>query len=264
MMKIYIDLVLIVNFILDLILLMSVNFILRRNVSMKRLVLGSFIGNITLILLFIKMSNLLFIIFKLVTSILINVCAFGYKDFRYTTKNITYFYLVSVLLGGGIYFLKNQFAYSNKGLIFMEQDIGWCYGIVFSLGIFMFFKYVKSFKELDSHYSNYYNCKIYFDEENILEVNAFLDTGNKLKDPYSNKSIILVQEEMIDKSKDYTMLYVPYHSLNSRGLLMCYKAWKIEIGGKYCDKFLVGLSKDNFFIDGINCIINNKIMEGLK
>ena len=28
--------------------------------------------------------------------------------------------------------------------------------------------------------------------------------------------------------------------------------------------FLVGISDNDFFIDGINCIINNNVMEGLK
>ena len=59
-------------------------------------------------------------------------------------------------------------------------------------------------------------------------------------------------------------MYVPYHSLNNQGLLKCYKARRIEIDGKSYDKFLVGISDENFFIDGINCIINNKIMEGLR
>ena len=36
------------------------------------------------------------------------------------------------------------------------------------------------------------------------------------------------------------------------------------IDGKECDDFLVGVSEENFFMDGIECIINSKIMEGLK
>lgn len=264
MMKIYIDLVIILNFVLDLILLMSVNFILRRNSKLWRLILGSFIGNITIILLFIRINNIVFVLSKLVCSLVIILVAFGYKDIKYVIKNITYFYIVSMLLGGGIYFLENQFAYSNKGLVFTEQDIGYYYGIIFILGIFIFIKYLKSIREMGYHYSNYYNCKIYFEDDNVLVVNAFLDTGNKLKDPYSNKSIILVDDKLIDKSRNYVTLYVPYHSLNNQGLLKCYKARRIEIDGKSYDKFLVGISDENFFIDGINCIINNKIMEGLR
>ena len=97
-----------------------------------------------------------------------------------------------------------------------------------------------------------------------MEVNAFLDTGNKLIDPYSNKSIVLLQDEFFKEIDDLKPLYVPYSSLNNHGLLTCYKALKIEIDGKCYDKFLVGVSNENFFIDGINCIINSQIMEGLR
>ena len=88
MMKIYIDLVIILNFVLDLILLMSVNFILRRNSKLWRLILGSFMGNITIILLFIRINNIVFVLSKLVCSLVIILVAFGYKDIKYVIKNI--------------------------------------------------------------------------------------------------------------------------------------------------------------------------------
>lgn len=254
-MTIYIDVLFFLNFVFDFVLLCSINYILCRNVSIIRLIFGSFIGELSILFLFIENIKLLLVL-KFVLSVLMIILCFGYKDFKYLLKNIFYFYLVSMLLGGGIYFLREQFSYSF--------DNGYIYILLILIGLVIYYKYVISFKEISSHYSNYYNCRIFFDETNFLDVNAFLDTGNKLKDPYSNKSIILIQEDLIDKSKDYVTLYVPYNSLNNHGLLTCYKALKIEINGKYCDKFLVGLSNENFYIDGIDCIINNKIMEGLK
>ncbi len=263
-MKVYIDLVMIVNFIFDFILLCSVNYILRRNVKFIRLILGSFIGSITLLILFIKMNNFILFIFKFITSIIMIIVSFGFKDIKYCGKNILYFYLVSMLMGGGIEFLNNQFSYSNEGLVFTNKGLGISYGIVLIIGFFMYLKYVKSFKDLKNHYSNYYKCKIYFNDRDLVEVNAFLDTGNKLIDPYSNKSIVLLQDEFFKEIDDLKPLYVPYSSLNNHGLLTCYKALKIEIDGKCYDKFLVGVSNENFFIDGINCIINSQIMEGLR
>ena len=59
-------------------------------------------------------------------------------------------------------------------------------------------------------------------------------------------------------------LFVPYNSLNNHGLLTCYKGFKIEIDGKSYDRFLIGISDEHFYMDGIDCIINNLIMEGLK
>ena len=193
-MKIYVDVVLIVNFIFDLILLMSINYILRRNVKMYRLILGSLFGTITMLILFIKMTNIIMLIFKFLTSIIMLIISFGYQDFKYFKKNLIYFYLVSMLLGGGIYFLKNQFTYSNHGLIFVDKGLEISYLIIIIISLIIYFKYMLSFKDLKNNYSNYYKCTIYFDNNITINVNAFLDTGNKLNDPYSHKSIILINE----------------------------------------------------------------------
>lgn len=263
-MTIYIDLVIILNFIFDLILLVSVNYILRRNVRIERLLLGSFFGSVTLLVMFIKISNILFILFKFMVSIFIIIVTFGYRDIKYTMKNITYFYLVSMLMGGGIEFLNNQFKYTNNGLVFVDKGLEISYAIVLLVALIIYFVYIRNFKELKNNYSNYYLCKIFFDKRQSIEVNAFLDTGNKLKDPYTDRSIILVDKDKVKEIKVGKPLYVPYNSLNNHGLLTCYKGFKIEIEGKVFDRFLIGISDEHFYMDGIDCIINDWIMEGLR
>ena len=155
-MTVYVDFVFLINFIFDLILLMSVNYILRRNVSMKRMIIGSLVGEITLVLMFIKICNILFLLIKLLMSFIIVIVTFGYKDIKYTSKNITYFYLVSILLGGGIEFLDNQFSYTNEGLVFVDNGLSIIgYGIILLVSLIIYYFYLRSFKELKNNYSNY-------------------------------------------------------------------------------------------------------------
>ncbi len=228
------------------------------------MILGSLFGSVTLIIMFIKMDNLVLLLFKFIVSVLIIMISFGYRDIKYTSKNILYFYLVSMLLGGGVEFLSNQFKYSNNGLVFKDNGLGSSYLVIFVLGLFLFFKYIKSFKDMKNNYSNYFKCKVYFDNEQFVSLNAFLDTGNKLKDPYTNKSIILVDKEKIKEVRVRSPVYVPYNSLNNHGLLTCYKGYKLEIDGMSFDKFLIGVSDEHFYMDGIDCILNNIVMEGLR
>ena len=263
MMKIYIDLVILINFIFDLILLSSVNYILRRNSSILRLVLGSFVGGFTLLLLFIRMNKYYSFTFKIIISFIMVVISFGYKDLKYMVKNITYFYLVSIILGGGLQFLDNQFNYTNDGLV-SSNGISNSYFLMIIIGVIVFKFFISLFKDLKNNYSNYYVCKIFFDEFKSIVVNAFLDTGNKLKEPYSNKSIILLDKEKVGDIYLNNPIYVPYNSLNNHGLLECYRGIKIEIDGKSNNNFLIGISNEHFFMDGIDCIINCTIMEGLK
>lgn len=263
-MSVYIDLVFVLNFFIDFLLLTSVNYILRRNKKWIRFIIGALFGSVTMVILFIPINNIFLLLLKILISIIMIIISFGYNDLKYTFKNILYFYLVSMLLGGGIEFLRNQFMYSNNGLVFIDNGLGFSYVIVFILGIFIFIKYMKSFVELKINYSNYYRCKIYSDSNSFIFVNAFLDTGNKLKDPYTNKSIILVDKSKIVDLNVRSPVYIPYNSLNSHGLLTCYKGFKLEIDGLYFDKFLIGVSDEYFYMDGIDCILNSSILEGLK
>ena len=56
-MKVYIDIVLIINYIFDFILLLSTSVILKRNISIKRIILGSLFGSLTILFLFIEISS---------------------------------------------------------------------------------------------------------------------------------------------------------------------------------------------------------------
>lgn len=260
-MEIYLDLLIIFNSLFDYVLLSSVNYILRRNVSFKRILLSSLLGNISLLLLEVN-NGILFFLLKILGAVVINIVCFGYRDFKNLVKNVAYFYLVSMLMGGVVYFFKSQFIFSDGGLI-LNSDL-FKYLVVIFVSLLVIYLYLFKFKELRNQYSSYYNCLIYLDDNNSVRVSGFLDTGNKLKDPYSNKNIILVNKSILGDLKLINPLYVPYNSLNNHGLLECFKVKKIVIDGKENSDFLLGISEENMFIDGIDCILNVSIMEGLR
>ena len=90
-----------------------------------------------------------------------------------------------------------------------------------------------------------------------------MDTGNNLVDPYKKRPIILVNYEKIKKYiTNKKELLVPYNSINNNGLLRCIKVLKIEIDNKEYKNVLVGLSMNNISIDGIDCILSQKVLEG--
>lgn len=263
LLSIYIDLVFVTNFVFDLILLYSVNFILRRNAKDIRIILGSLFGSVTLLLLFFEMNYFVLFIFKLVVALIMLLISFGYRDFVYFKKNIIYFYLVSMVMGGCVYFLDSQFSYTNRGLVFEDNGLIISYFIILVISFVMYFRYMKNIKDIGNHYSSYYNCDIYFDIDNFVSISGFLDTGNKLSDPYSNKGIILVNKLIINYEVN-NVVYVPYNSLNNHGLLKCFSPYKVVIDGKENSNLLIGISDNKFFIDGIDCILSTKVMEGFK
>ena len=116
-MKIYIDLILLLNFGFDFLLLLSVSTILRRNTEIYKLLLGAFIGSISVLTLFIKITSLELFMLKIIISILMCLISFKYKNIKYTLKNILYLYISSIVLGGALYLLNIEFTYKNQGII---------------------------------------------------------------------------------------------------------------------------------------------------
>ena len=255
-MKVYLDLVMILNFFFDFILLLSVSILLRRNASIYKLLGGAFIGGISILLLFFKMNSLILFLFKILISIIMILVSFGYRDSRYTFKNFLYLYSAGIILGGFLYFLNVEFSYRQEGLIFIHKGLS--INVVFLI-IFcpiIIYIYVKQGIWLKNNYSNYYKVQIYFQNEKF-QFNAFLDTGNNLTVPIINKPVILIDKIIHSE----TFFYIPYKGVNNTGLIKCIKADKVEINGLTKNKVIVGMLEEKIKIDGIDCLLNKRLLE---
>lgn len=248
-MKVYLDIIFLINFIYDFIILLSSSIILKRNTKIIRIITGSLFGSLTMFIYFIRMNNIEIIIYKLVVSFIMLVITFNYKNIKYFLKNLYYFYMIGIILGGLLYFVNNNASFLKNNLLI---------GII--LSVLSVFVYIKNIRDLKTNYNKYIKVKLYFKNYKI-NLNAFLDTGNKLKDPYTFKPIIIVNKNYI-KEKDKVIL-VPYKTCNYEGLLECIKPNKIYIEKVgYKKNFLVGLT-DSIKIDGVDCILNELLMEGI-
>ncbi len=262
-MKIYVDLVLLLNFGFDLLLLFATGIILRRQTDLKRLLLGALLGSITILSMFIEVSSFTLFLIKILISIGMVLITFGYIDLKYTMKNLFYLYTSSILLGGFLYFLNLEFSYKHDGLLFYFNGLSINVIILIILSPIIIYAYVKQGLLLKNQYSNYYNIDIYLKNGSIIPLTAFLDTGNHLEDPYKKRPILLLNKDIItiDYNKD-SILLVPYDALNHHGLLKCIIPEKIFIQGiGFRNNFLIGLSNEKIKMEGIDCIIGSKLLE---
>lgn len=259
-MKVYIDLILITNFLFDFILLLAVSIILKRNAKIIRIILGALFGSLTILSLFIRFNTIELFFFKIIVSIGMILLSFGFKNYRYFFKNMYYLYMTSIVLGGIVYFINIQFSYKNEGLLFITNGVGINVIVGFILSIIILHQYIKQIKLLKINHNKYYKINIYLKNGRIFKLNAFLDTGNKLIDPYKKWPIILVSEKEMG-TLEKTIL-VPYHTVNGEGLLKCIKPNKVYIEGVgFKNKLFIGLSP-SINIDGVDCILNEKLLEG--
>ena len=91
-MTVYIDLVCIINFIYDFLILLTVSFTLKRNRKIYYYILSSLIGVLSIFLLFLKINNIVLFLLKILISVVMVIVAFGYKSIKYTISNIIYFF----------------------------------------------------------------------------------------------------------------------------------------------------------------------------
>lgn len=265
-MTIYLDLIFFINFAFDFLLLLVVNIILKRNVKLYRIIIASFVGAFSIIFLFIKMSNLTLFLAKFLISIIMILISFKYINLKTFLNNIICLYLCSIVLGGFLYYLSLEFSYKNEGLIFYYDGMSINFIILLIISPIVLYIYIRQAHKFKNTFSKIHNLEIIFDNGRRLKLSAFLDTGNQLYDPYFNKPIILVEKDMLkNKVKLANVMYVPYNSLNNRQILKCIKANKAFINGRESKvNFLVGISENKFNLEGINCILHEKLMEGIK
>ena len=241
-MRVYLDIVLILNFLFDFVSILGTSIILKRNTKIIKIIIGSILGELSCLSLFIRFNSIELILFKIVISILINLIVFGFNDIRYFSTNIYYFYLLELLLGGFLYMVKSK-------NIFIEILIG----------IIFIYYFIKNIKKLKNNYNKYISIKLDINN-NTYKLNAFLDTGNRLKDPYLNSPIIILNNNKYNFNGN---ILVPFNTCNNEGILRCIKGSNLYVNNKRINKrFLIGLS-NNINLDGIDCIFNEDLMEGI-
>lgn len=262
-MVIYVDLVFLINFILDFLLLLTVNIALKRYSHIYKLFLAALFGSLSLLSLFIPLNSITLSFLKLVMGLIMCLIAFGYKNIKYTFYNVLYLYMTSIILGGFLYYLKNRFSYKNNGLVFIYEGLSINYVVLLFMAPFILYIFIKSIKILKEIKNYYYKVNIILGDYN-LTLTGFLDTGNKLKDPTTKKAIILINRKVLKGDfKIRSPMYVPYNSLNNHGLLEVIKPTKIIINNTTLNNYLIGLSDTNFKLNGIDCLLNYQILEDI-
>ena len=258
-MTIYLDLVMILNFAIDFILLLTVSIILKRNVKLTRIMLGAFIGGLSILFLFFNINSFLLFIFKILISILMILTTFGYKTIKYTLVNILYLYMSSIILGGFLYLLNLEFSYKHIGMIFFNNglSINFIFLIIFSPVIL--YIYIKQTKNLRYNYSNYYNIEI-INKNKRYKYIGYMDSGNVLVDTLTKKIVILIDKrKLLFNIKEFRL--IPYMGVNGSNMIKVVKIDKLIFNDKEYSNILLGIM-DKISLEGVDVILNRKLLEG--
>lgn len=242
-MKIYIEFIILLNFIYDFLILTSVSILLKRNANLKSLIFGALYGISTVITLFVELDKYVLLSLKLITSVSMSIIAFGPKRIL---ENVFYFYIITIIIGGSEYLMK--------GDDYTINIIG-----MFILSIVVLIFYIKSMGHFKLEITKNHNV-IIIDKRIAYSKIGYMDTGNTLRDPITKLPVILVSNTLIFNSD--RVFYVPYKVLNNNSILKCIKVDKVLIDNKEV-KCLLGLASPEIFKDGIEVILNECMRENI-
>lgn len=249
-MLIYLDLLFILNYWIDFLLLLITNMILKYKVNYKNTFISSFIGALSTFLFLID-NDLILLLFKILICFVMQLIMNGYKGFKTLVENVFYFYLTSIILAGTFYLFNiDKLRIRDKYILLL----------IFTPIILFLSK--KTINKLNNYYNDVYQVLIIIKGKKY-SFNAFIDTGNKLYDQYKKRPISLIYSKKIKFDYD-TGILVPIETANKKSLLKCIKVDKLIVGNKEIKGAIVGLSDNRFKIQDINMILHKDIIGGIK
>lgn len=230
---------------------------------MYKLLIGAFIGSLSIFFLFLKINSFQLFILKIIVSIIMTITSFKYRNIKYTLRNLIFLYLTSIILGGFLYFLNLEFSYKQVGLVFYFKGLSINVIFLILFSPIIIYIYIRQGMRLKNSYSQYYQVDIYY-KDKIIKCNGYLDTGNTLYDPYFKKPVILIDKrKVLFELSDEEIIFVPYYTIENKGIIKCFKVNKINIKGVGTkDNLLVGIINSDIKIDGIDLILHYKLLEG--
>ena len=205
-MTIYLDAVWMLNFLLDMMLLFLTQALARENIRKKRIIFGAMVASLIVPLSFyFPESFLTSTAGKLMYSILIIYCSFGYKSFHRMVKLLFLFYFISFSIGGGliaIHFLFQQpVSITANGILTVNHGYGdpisWLFVMI---GFPLVWGFTK--RRMDRHVVE----KIRYDQlcpvtlkikQQSYSTSAYIDSGNQLLDPITKKPVIICDEPFL-------------------------------------------------------------------
>lgn len=199
-MSVYIDIIFIENLLMNYIILFITGTVLKYKIDNKRIILSSILGSIYASVMYINIVRIVNnVIPKFILSVIMVQIAYKCKGIKNLIKDLIVFYLISFSFGGAAFFLL-YYIKPEKIKIVNGNYIGLyplkiliLSGIIASIIIIISLTIIKKVKMKKELY-----CKLAMKKDKEY-IEAFIDSGNMLKDPITNNPVIVVEEEIIKR-----------------------------------------------------------------
>lgn len=268
-MIVYADIVFIENLIINYVILYVTTLLKKIKVSYFRILLSAICGSVYAIVSIIVSDN---IISKIILSIVMILIIYPTKDIRKFLETLAIFYLVSITTGGAsiaISYLVNGYKINTvNGATIVDFPILFS-SIGLILGIILIKITINNVKSKITQKNIFYNIEVFIGNKRT-KIKALLDTGNMLKDPISQKPVIVatkrslknvIPQEILEDIKNILggdrlgdikpfenrIKVIPFKSLgNEHGMLIGIKSNKIIVDNNEIKDVIIGIYEKEF------------------
>ncbi|KGA97005.1 protease [Alkalihalobacillus alcalophilus ATCC 27647 = CGMCC 1.3604] len=301
-MTVYLDLIWLLNFFIDYLLIALTALVLKRRFKHVRFILAAFIASFIVILMFTPFADLVYSPwFKLIYSALIVWVAFGYERLRFFIQNLLMFYFVTFMTGGALFalhfFWQTELdilsSFSPQNGIFIGSSISWVFVLIGFPLVWYFSK--QRFETIETkkiQADQMAEVTLFIDHFEIKTI-GLVDTGNQLLCPITKQPVMIIEGSLlyetyseavvkelsqIAEGKDellpeteklaHRVRIIPYRVVGQASpFLTALKPDKVEIvfnNERYeTEKVLLGLQEGELSADGLfTSIIHPKLVQG--
>lgn len=227
---IYIDILFLINFTMNCLVLLLVSKILKQTTTWIRLLAASIAGAAWVCFVSIfRMNNqiLEFVLSHILIGLLVINIAFRKKDIRNLFRNLVVLYFSTFLLGGifnSIYYHTNIGYYLNK-IVRGEYERKSDLGIFLLIGLAAFFIAIKMIYFTDQKKSleqKLFDVHIELNGR-LIKTTGLLDTGNNLYEPISKKPVSIIEYDLVKtylQDDNPNLRVIPFKSIGKEHGIM--------------------------------------------
>lgn len=246
--ELYIDVLFLVNFMMDALLLLLVKRFWKCTATHGRILFGAFLGSVStcvVIALPIPYAFVKIILFHFFINVLMIYAAFQIKEWRTFIRMVITLYAGGFLMGG-VFTYFHQYARAG-GLFFFLAVLSY-YTV---RGIFWF---ISRGQQIAA-----YRCTVtVFDETGTFEVRAIIDTGNTLHDDLSGKPVCIIEGEVLRargiSPAERGIRYIGFHTVGKKeGVMPVIRLSKICVHREQdylIENPVIGISEEKISSEG--------------
>lgn len=197
-MVVYADILILLNFLVNYFLLLTVKSIINCNIKTYRIILAAALGGVSSLYIFIpSVTRAADFLYKLLICVLMAFIGFGYKNIKKFFKVILAVFGATCLYAGIMIAVWHIF--KPSGMVINNSVVYFNISPVFLIGftVIFYLLFIIAFKIFSKASKTAERCKVtLFADEKSANFDAIVDTGNSLEDIFGKSEIIIADKSV--------------------------------------------------------------------